>query len=59
MTDIASEEIRLTAEDFEFVVRRPYLAYHACGTSIYGLGSDMHARMREHTDACDWKEPTA
>jgi hypothetical protein len=59
MTETTYDAIRLTAEDFEFVVRRPYVAYHACGTAIRGLGSDMHDRMRKHTDSCDWKEPTA
>lgn len=59
MTETAYDAIRLTAEDVEFVVRRPYVAYHACGAVISGLGEDMHQQILDHTAACDWKEPTA
>jgi hypothetical protein len=58
MTETTEAPIRLTAEDVEFVVRRPYLAHHACGTSIIADGNDMHAEIVKHTAACDWKEPS-
>lgn len=58
MTETTSAP-RLTAEDFEFVAHRDYLAHHACGESITGKGHEMHALIVEHTRLCDWKEPTA
>jgi hypothetical protein len=53
MTEITSPEVTITAEDLEFVPARPYLARHACGVVIAGVGADMHDAIVEHTHECE------
>lgn len=52
MTEIMDAEVRLAAEDLEFVVHRAYLARHACGVVITGTGGGMHDAMLAHTAEC-------
>lgn len=49
----------LDETDLEFVPTRTYAATHGCGATIIGGGHEMRDAIKDHTEKCDWMEPTS